>query len=118
MDAVEERVEVQSTRTGDDDFSVHDAPAWKRCLQRAKQLREIARHGPLVSTAELHLVSIPENNGAEAVPLRLEEDVSGGRHLRHQLGQHGRNRWLDGEIHRRAVLPPGVGTEKAPGSYR
>ena len=44
---------------------------------RVDHLREVAGHRALVAAADLHLVAVPEDDRAEAVPLRLVE-LAGG----------------------------------------
>src|SRR3712207_7850397 len=56
------------------DLAVDHAPLGQPFLDRADHLGEVAGQRPLVAAAQLHLVAVPEDDAAEAVPLRLRSE--------------------------------------------
>ena len=108
MDALQEGVEVQAGGGGDHHLAVEDAPLRQLRPQRVEQLREVPGKGPLVAAAQLHLVTVTEQDATKTVPLRLEEHAGpsrrgGRRQLPDELGQHGGHRRHDGEVHARSL---------------
>src|SRR4029079_59879 len=97
VDAVEQRIEVEPPRTGDDDLAIHHAALGERGAEGAEDLREVAGHRPLVPAPELHALAVAKDDGAEAVPLGLVDDVARRRELADQLREHRRDRRLDRE---------------------
>ena len=100
VDALEQGVEVEArgptiTISPSTTHASGRAPA-----QRLDQLGEVAGERPLVAAAQLDLVAVAEHDAAESVPLRLVDEAVGPGQLAGQLGQHGRDRGHDGEIHR------------------
>src|SRR5215831_18749895 len=100
MDPVEQRIEVESPGAGDDDLPIHHAPLGKRGTEWFEQLWKVASHRPLVAATQLHLRTVAEHDGAEPIPLRLVDDVAGGRQLPDEAREHRRDRRMDGERHR------------------
>jgi hypothetical protein len=72
VDAVEQRIEVEPPRTGDDDLAVHHAALGERGAEGSEDLREVAGHRALVPAPELHALAVAKDDGAEAVPLGLD----------------------------------------------
>ena len=71
VDAVEQGVEVEPPRSGDDHLAVHHAARRERRLEWLDQLGEVAGQRLLVPAAQLDRVAVAEDDGPEAVPLRL-----------------------------------------------
>ena len=79
MDALQERLEVEAVRRGDDDLAVDDAPCGQLRADRVEELGEVAGEGALVAAAQLDLVAVAEDDAAEAVPFGLEDEALGLR---------------------------------------
>ena len=56
MDALSERLEVQTVVGGDNDLTVNHASFWQ--LGRRDQVREVPRHRPLITATELDLFDV------------------------------------------------------------
>ena len=96
MDALQQRIEVESGLTGNEHFAVDDASLGKVRLHRGDHLGEVAREWTFVATAELDLVAVAEHDAAEAVPLRLVEPAVALRQLVGRLREHRRDGRHDG----------------------
>ena len=94
-----QRLEVETVLAGDDDLAVEHAALGDARLQRLDELREVAVERPLVAALDEHLVAVAKDEGAEAVPLRLEDPAVVGRQLVDPSRQHWQERWVDGEVH-------------------
>ena len=73
VDAQQERLEVERAVTRDDDLAVEHAALRERRPQRRGQLREVAVERLEVARLRVDLVAVAEDEGAEAVPLGLEQ---------------------------------------------
>ena len=76
MDAQRQQVEVETALGRDHDLAVDHATLGQVGAQRLDELGEVARERLLVAAADLDVVAVAEDDGAEAVPLRLVEEVA------------------------------------------
>ncbi len=67
-------IEVEAVRAGDDDLAVDDAAGRERRQQQRVQLGEVAIERPQIAALDEDVGVAAEDDGAEAVPLRLEEE--------------------------------------------
>jgi hypothetical protein len=105
MDALLKRVEVEATVGHEDDLPVDDAASRQVPSECLHQLGEVPGHRALVAAAEFDLVAVPEDDGAESVPFRL--DMADVGDLSNGLGEHrsdGRHHW---EVHPTILLRDG-----------
>ncbi len=102
VNALLQRLEIQSPVGGDDDFAVDHAALGQLGLDRGDQLGKIACHRPFVAAAQLDLVAVAETDRPEAIPLGLIGRISGNRANR--LREHRRHRRHDREVHSLIVL--------------
>src|SRR5262245_65228960 len=91
-----ERVEVEPVWRRDHDLSVDHGARRQPLEERLVQLGEIAVEGAEVAALDEDVGGAAEDDGAEAVPLRLEEKRAAGRERLGQLGEHR----LDGRLQR------------------
>ena len=105
MDAQEQRLEVERSVARDDDLAIEHAAVRERCPEWFGQLGEVAVQRLEVAGLRVDAVSVTEHQGAEAIPLGLEQPavVAGERVGR--LGQHRLDGRVEGECHR-ATIPP------------
>ena len=68
-----QRVEVEAVRRRDHDLAVDHAARRQPLEQRLVQLREIAVERPQVAALDEDVGAAAKDDGAKAVPLRLEE---------------------------------------------
>ena len=103
MDPLLQRVEVETRLAGDHDLAVDDDPIGQLALERVDQLGEVARHRAFVAATELDLVTVPEHDAPEAVPLGFEHEVGAiGQRLERadRLRQHRLDRRTERQFHR------------------
>jgi hypothetical protein len=98
MDAELEGVEIEMAVVRDDEFAVENALARKLGAQRFQELREITVEGFLVAALDEDFVAVFEDQSAEAIPLGLEEPVTGGGDLIDAFGEHGEDGRIDGQV--------------------
>ena len=99
VQALLQGVEVEPVRGGDHDLAVHHAVLGQAVQQRLAKLREVAVERPGVAALDVEVGAAPtEHDGAEAVPLGLEEEVARFRKGLGQRGEHGLDRGGDGEV--------------------
>jgi hypothetical protein len=91
-----QRVEVEPVRRRDDDLAVDDTAVRQAGNQRVVQLGEIAIERPQVAALHEQVIAGPEDNRAEAVPLRLVQEIP-RRNRIGNLCQHRLDRRRDGE---------------------
>ncbi len=96
------------------DLAVDHRPLREVGQHGLHQLREVAGHRALVAAADLHLGAVPEDDRAEAVPLRLVELAGGDGGL--GLGQHRLDRRHHGQVH--PAILPAAGRPAAAGGTR
>jgi len=96
-------VELGAVAVRHNDLPVDDAPLRQLRDDLADQFREVSRHRPLVTAADLHLITVAEDDGPEPVPLGLVAVAAVG-YLLDRLGEHRRDRRADRKSHRR-ILP-------------
>ena len=89
-----------------------DDAALGRAAPARWQLGEVARQGPLVAAAQLHLVAVAEHDAAEAVPLGLVEPAVASGRRRPPWPASG-DRRHHGQAHP-AVSPSGTGRPDRP----
>src|SRR5262249_13588836 len=85
------------------DLPVDHAPLRQLPDDLADKLGKVPRHRALVAAADLHLVTVAEDDGPEPVPFRLVAVAAVGYRL-DRLGEHRRDRRADPKPHRR-ILP-------------
>ena len=112
MDAQQQRLEVERAVPGDDHLAVDDAALRQRGPERVGELREVAVERLEVARLRVHLVAVAEDDGAEPVPLGLEQPAVALGQAVDRLGQHRFDRRGDGQVegHR-----PSVGEGVSPG---
>ncbi|MDT5130672.1 MAG: hypothetical protein QOG79_1616 [Mycobacterium sp.] len=97
MNPLLQGLEVQAVIGHDDDLTVDHATLRQLSGGGHDQLREVARHRPLVAATQLDFIAVPETYGPEAVPLRF---IGGARrNRRNGLRQHRRERRHHGQVH-------------------
>src|SRR5438105_8411727 len=92
MDAQEQRIEVEPVLGGDDDLPVEHAARRRLLAERREQLGEVPVERFFLARLQNHFRAVAEDEGAEAVPLRLVEPAAALGQRRGELRQH----WLDG----------------------
>ena len=73
MDAHLQRVEIQAVRRRDDDFPVDDAAVRQLRQDGVVHVGEIAIQRPQLTALNVGAAAAAKDEGAEAVPFRLEE---------------------------------------------
>ena len=115
-------VEVEAAVAGDHDLAVHHAARGQALPQDGRELGEIAVEGLQVAALDVDVVAVLEHDGAEAVPLRLEEPALAFRQLGGQLREHGLDGRLQHQRVRRAAMRPSAEAQPAskaqPGASR
>src|SRR5258706_9940297 len=99
MDAQKQRLELEPAIARDHDLAVDDAARRQGSLQRRRELREIAIQGLEVARLDERLLAVAEDEGAEPVPLRLEQPAVALWQRIGRLGEHRLNRWVERELH-------------------
>src|SRR5947207_647159 len=94
-----QRIEVEPSLAGDDDFAIEHAALRQLRLQRVGELREVPIEWLLVATLDEQLISVAEDERPKAVPLRLEDPAVAGWQLSHSFGEHGQDRRIDRKTH-------------------
>ena len=99
-----QRLEVQGAalRVDEHDLAVDDAAFGQVRADRLDDLGEVPRHRTLVAAADLDLVTVPEDDRAEPVPLRLVQLPR--RYAGTDLGQHRLHRRHHGQVHTAILL--------------
>src|SRR5262245_1283663 len=98
-----ERIEVESLRRRDDDFSIDHAVVRKVRQERFTKLGKAAVERSKVAALNEEVGPLAEHNRARAVPLRLVQKSAAFRQYVGEFCQHGLDRWRDGERRRRTV---------------
>src|SRR5829696_8406741 len=78
MDTLLQYLEFEPVSDHDDDLPIDDTAFRQVLFDRLNHFGEIPRHRPLVARADLYLITIPEDDRPEAVPLRLVREIAGG----------------------------------------
>jgi len=99
MDAELEGVEIEMAVVRNNELAVENALAGKLGAQRVQELRKIAVEGFLVAALDEDFVAVFEDEGAEAIPLGLEEPVTGGGDLIDAFGEHGEDGRINRQVH-------------------
>src|SRR6185437_7068692 len=105
MDAQQERLELQASVSGDDDLAVEDRALRQRRPDRRLELREVSVERLQIPGLDIRLIAVAEDDGPEAVTLRLEQPAVTLRQRVGRLGEHGFDGWLERELH--ALTVPG-----------
>ena len=114
MQAHLQRVEVQPVRRRDDDFPVDDAAVGQVSEHGGVYVGEIAIQRPQLPALNVGAAAAAKDDGAEAVPFRLEEHTLALGKLRRELGEHRLDRRIDGVEAGRGVRPVGHRGDRAP----
>ena len=94
-----ERVEVESMIGGDDDLAVDHASLRQSVQQRVVQLGKVPIERPQIAALDVDVRFAAEHDRAEAVPLRLVQEIAGlGKRLG-ELREHRLDRRLDRKGH-------------------
>src|SRR5205807_9720330 len=82
-------------------LSLHDAlpisPLRQRVADAWEQLGKVALQRLTVATGDADVVTVHEDDGAEAVPLRLVEPALAAGNVIRGAGEHRGQRWPEGE---------------------
>ena len=73
--------------------------AGKLLFEHRFDFREVAIEGFGVAALNEELVTVTEDEGSEAVPLRLEEPAGAAGEGVYALGEHGQDRGGEGKVH-------------------
>jgi hypothetical protein len=93
-----ERIEIEPTVRRNDDLPIDDAVPRQAGEQGVVQLRKIAIQWTEVPALDEEVRTALEDDGAEAVPLRLVEEGIARRQNGGNLGEHGLDRGSDREL--------------------
>src|SRR5262245_52245454 len=88
MQALLQRVEVETPRRGDDDFAVHDAAIGQAGQQRLVQLGKVAIERPEVTALDEHVATAAKHDGAKAIPFGLVKKSVALWQLVGEFGEH------------------------------
>lgn len=100
VDAELEGIEVEAPLPRDDQFAVEHAARRKLSAQRFEHLGEVAIEGLLFPALHEYFVAVAKYQNAKTIPLGLEDPVAVLGHSINSLGEHGKERRLDGQVHR------------------
>jgi|SRR6185503_5949203 len=114
MNAKLQSIEIEMGAVRDDEFAIEDAFVGKLLAKRIEHLGEVAVEGFFVAALKKNFIAIAENEYAKAIPLGLVDPVAFCRDLLNALGEHGKDRRIDGEIHWQVLMmrPEGVDAMK------
>src|SRR5213592_4253324 len=107
MDAEQQRLEVEPAGADDDDLTVDDAALGQRRGEGCDELGEVAIHRLLVAALQHDLVAVAKQQRPKAVPLGLELPAVAARQGVRGLGEHGRERRIEGQAHGPILTPGG-----------
>ena len=91
MHAGLQRIEIEATGRGENDFSVDHAVDGQRAFERLNQLGEVAFERFAFSAAQVNGVGAAENEGSKAVPLGFVAPARTGRNFVSGFCEHGFN---------------------------
>src|SRR5688572_20032760 len=106
MQAELERVEVESVVRRDHDLAVEHAPLGKASFEWLLEIRKVTVERLEVATLDVELVLVLEDERAEAIPLRLVEELVARGDRGRELRQHRLDGRIDGEreLHAPSIL--------------
>src|SRR4051794_8359099 len=93
MKTLEEGLEVEAARIGDDDLPVDDERLGGQGRECRDELGEVPRERAVVSAAQVDGGPVPKREAPKAVPLRLVHEIT-GRQLAGEAREHRLDRWL------------------------
>src|SRR5688572_1819019 len=99
MESELERLELEPLLARDDNLAAQYAALPELRLQGIDYLREITIERLPVAALDENLVTVAEDEGAKAVPLRLEYPSFTGWQLTNSLCEHWEDRRIDSEVH-------------------
>ena len=99
MQAKLEAVEIETVVDDDDDFGIENAARRQRGAQRIEQFGEVTVQGLCIAALDIDFIAIAEDEGAETIPLGLEDPTVAFRQIVDAFREHGQDRRVDGEIH-------------------
>ena len=106
MQAKLKRIEVESLRRGDHDFTVDDAAVGQVLEKDVVELRKVTIERTKIAALDEDFSPTFEDDRAEAVPLRLEKKAALTRDGLGDPGEHWLDRRLDGEsTHDSPIVP-------------
>ncbi len=94
-----QQIEIEAVLCSDHNFAVEHAARRQRFLQRLQQIGKITVQRFLVAALDVDFVAVAKNQGAEAVPLGLEDPVVTGGQFVNALGEHRQDGRIHGKIH-------------------
>ena len=99
MDPEQERIEVEAAGSGDHHLAVDHDPGRQGGHQGRHELGEVALQRPQVAALQDQLVAVPEDEAAEAVPLRLVCPPIAVRQRCLRRGEHRLQGRVEGQAH-------------------
>lgn len=99
MNAQLQGIEVEAPVLRDDEFAVENAAGGQLRAKGVEEFGEIAIQGLLIAALEEDFAAVFEDEGAEAIPLRLEDPGAGGGDVVDAFGEHGQDGRIDGKVH-------------------
>jgi hypothetical protein len=108
VDPLGEQVELLDAVDDDDHLAVEHEPVVRQLQHLLRDLGEVAVHRLAVPALELHLVSVLEDDRAEAVELRLVAPAVALRQVSRGLRELRLHRRLQRKRHRGATLRPRI----------
>ncbi len=104
MDPQLQRVEVERAVPRDHDLAVEDAASRKLRRQRFEELGEVAVERLFVPALDQELVPVSKHQHAKPVPLGFEEESVAFGQSTDALGEHGKKRRTNYELHTEPFL--------------
>ncbi len=118
VDAQQQLLEVESSVVRDHDLAVEHAAIRELRLERLGQLGEVAVERLEVAALRVDLVAVAEDQGPEAVPLRLVQPALALGQGVARLREHRLERRFEGESHARHDSAPGSPAGALAGCHR
>ena len=91
-------IEIEPPGCRDHDLAIDHAAVGEALEKDGVELGKISIERPQIPALNEDVAAAPEHDGAEAVPLRLVEEIT-RRHIGHELGEHRLDGRIDGERH-------------------
>src|SRR5690242_13303846 len=98
MDALKQRIEIESGVAADDEFAIENKRVRGKHLQIVDHLRKIACKRLSGLGLQNDLITGAKSQTAESIPFRFVQPTGASGNLFHSFGFRGRIRWLDGQV--------------------